>query len=66
LIVGGILGVLIGIGTFFLPSATAFALAIWVFVWAIVVGITQIVTAYRLRKEIEGEFWLILGGVVSV
>lgn len=66
LIAGGILGVLIGISTFFLPQATAFWLTIWIAIWAIFVGITQIVSAIRLRKEIEGEFWLILGGALLV
>ncbi len=34
--------------------------------WAIVTGILEIITAFRLRKEMTGEFWLILGGVISV
>jgi len=66
LIAGGILGVIIGICTFILPQMTAFVLTIWIAVWAIVVGITQIISAVRLRKEIEGEFWLILGGALAV
>ena len=62
LIAGGVLGVLIGIGTFFLPMASAFGLTIVLALWAFLVGLAQIVSAIRLRKEIEGEFWLILGG----
>ena len=66
LIAGGILGILVGIATLFMPQVTAFVLTIWIAVWAILVGIAQIASAIRLRKEIEGEFWLILGGAVAV
>ena len=33
---------------------------------AIVRGVFEIAAGIRLRKEIEGEFWLILGGVLSM
>ena len=34
--------------------------------WGLTAGIMQIVTAIRIRKEIEGEVWLILAGIASV
>ena len=34
--------------------------------WSILHGIFEIVGAIRLRREIEGEFLLILSGLVSV
>lgn len=66
LIAGGILGIFVGIAALLLPFAAAIAITIWIAVWAIFIGITQIVSAIRLRKEIEGEFWLILGGILAL
>ena len=66
LIGGGILGIFIGLLTLFAPLAAAFGLVFVIAFWAIAIGATQIFTAIRLRKEIEGEFWMILGGAVSI
>lgn len=62
----GILGVLAGIVALVWPGLTALALLYFVAAWAIVTGILKIVGAIRLRKEIEGEWALILGGALSV
>jgi uncharacterized membrane protein HdeD (DUF308 family) len=65
----GIMGV-IGIGaaivTFVWPGITALILLYVVAMWAITMGVFQVVSAIALRREIEGEFWMGLGGVVSV
>ncbi|MCB4234253.1 DUF308 domain-containing protein [Kaistella anthropi] len=34
--------------------------------WSIFVGISEIITALRLRKEIKGELWMIFSGLFSV
>jgi len=62
----GVAGVVAGLFTFLSPGITAFALLMLIATWAIVAGGLQIVTAIRLRKEIEGEWLLALGGLVSV
>jgi len=42
----------------------AFVLLVWL--WAIATGIIRIIEAIQLRKEIENEWALILGGIISV
>ena len=66
LILEGIFGILIGIMTIVQPLAMATAWVLVIATWAIVTGVLEIITAIRLRKEITGEWALILGGVISV
>ncbi len=41
-------------------------LLLFIAIWAIVIGAMQIWGAIQLRKEIEGEWLLILSGLLSV
>jgi uncharacterized membrane protein HdeD (DUF308 family) len=66
LAVVGVAGVLAGLLAFLWPAMTAVVLLVFIAAWAIVIGIMQIIGAIRLRREIEGEWMLILGGVLSV
>lgn len=61
----GILGVGVGIATIILPGITALALLYLAAFWAITLGISQVVVAIRLRREIAGELWLVIGGLVT-
>ena len=66
IIVEGAFGILIGVLTIIQPAAMGEAWLVLIAVWALVTGILEIITAIRIRKEIEGELWLILGGLASV
>jgi len=62
----GLTGVVVGVLTVVNPAITALVLTIYIGVWALMTGVLQIVAALRLRKEIEGEWLLVLGGLLSV
>ena len=62
----GIAGIAAGALTFLVPGLTALVLVTFIAVWAIVLGVMEIYGAIKLRKEIEGEWFLIFNGVLSV
>jgi uncharacterized membrane protein HdeD (DUF308 family) len=62
----GLAGIAAGVVTFMYPGLTALILLYFIAAWHIVRGLFEIVVAIQLRKEIEGEGWLIAGGVLSV
>jgi uncharacterized membrane protein HdeD (DUF308 family) len=66
LLLWGCIGVGVGILTFVAPGVTAMVLLFYIAIWAIGTGVLEIVTAIRLRKELTGEWLLVLGGLVSV
>jgi uncharacterized membrane protein HdeD (DUF308 family) len=66
LILQGTLSIVIGFFAFALPLATALALVYLIAAWAMVSGVIEIATAIQLRKQIEGEWALILEGVVAI
>jgi uncharacterized membrane protein HdeD (DUF308 family) len=66
LAVVGLLGITAGVVTLLLPGMTALLLLLFIAAWAIASGAMQIIGAIRLRKEIDNEWWLVAGGVLSV
>jgi uncharacterized membrane protein HdeD (DUF308 family) len=66
LIIEGALGVVAGLIAFFWPGLTALVLLYVIAGWAIFTGILEIITAISLRREIDNEWMMILGGALSV
>jgi uncharacterized membrane protein HdeD (DUF308 family) len=66
LVLEGGVGVGIGVLTLVAPGLTALGLLFYIAIWAIATGVLEIAAALALRKEIEGEWLLVLGGLASV
>jgi uncharacterized membrane protein HdeD (DUF308 family) len=66
LLVEGLVGVAAGVITFAWPEITTVALLYLIAAWALITGIFEIVAAIRLRHEIDNEWALALGGLISV
>jgi uncharacterized membrane protein HdeD (DUF308 family) len=62
----GILGIFIGFLTFRAPGITALVLIIYIAAWALMIGASEIALAIKLRKEMKGEWFLILMGLASI
>ena len=62
----GILGIMVGLLTFHAPGTTALALVIYIAAWALMIGATEIALAIKMRREIKGEWFLILMGLASI
>jgi uncharacterized membrane protein HdeD (DUF308 family) len=66
LVLEGLFGVAAGLFTFFWPGAATLVLLFIIGAWAVLTGIFEIITAVRLREEIEGEWLMLISGVLSV
>lgn len=62
----GLLGIAIGIGTFAWPGLTALTLLYFIAGWVVATGALQIIGAIELRNFIEDEWWLIADGALAV
>jgi uncharacterized membrane protein HdeD (DUF308 family) len=62
----GVAGITAGILTLLWPGISALALVTVIAIWALVTGCFEIVQAIRLRKQIRGEWLLVIDGILSV
>ena len=62
----GLCGIGVGVLTLLAPGITALVLLFYIAFWTIGTGLLQMLAAFQLRKDIEGELWLALSGLVSV
>jgi uncharacterized membrane protein HdeD (DUF308 family) len=65
LLIHGIAGVVIGIAAFVWPGITTLAFVLLIAAWALVSGVTMLVSAFKLKTS-HGRGWLILGGIASL
>jgi uncharacterized membrane protein HdeD (DUF308 family) len=62
----GLLGVVVGFLTFRAPGITALILVIYIGAWALMIGAVEIALAIKLRRELKGEWLLVLMGLASI
>ncbi|MEK6481061.1 DUF308 domain-containing protein [Catalinimonas sp. 4WD22] len=61
----GLISLILGLLLFITPGVILIIISFTIAFWFIFSGISRIGMAIQLRKEIEGEGWLILGGVLT-
>ena len=66
LLLGGLVSIGAGVVTFELPEPTELALLHVIAMWAVVIGIFEIIAAIRRPRRIDGEARLALNGLLSV
>ncbi|MDS1269996.1 HdeD family acid-resistance protein [Lipingzhangella sp. LS1_29] len=62
----GVLSLIFGGLVLLWPEVSALVLLMFIAAWALATGVVQIVTALRLRRELTGEWLLVLSGLLSV
>lgn len=62
----GLAGLVAGVIAILWPEITALVLLVIIATWAVIAGVVQLIAAFRLRKEITGEWFLALTGAVCI
>lgn len=66
LLVQGVAGAAVGLITLFYPGITAFVLGVFIGAWAVITGVLEIAAAFQMRRNVPGEIFMILGGLLSI
>ena len=62
----GLLGIAVGVLAFVWPDVTGLVLLYFIAAWAVITGIFEIFAAIRLRRELTGEWLMVLSGLLSI
>lgn len=62
----GLISLVFGLILFKTPGVTLLIVSLFIGFWFVFAGVSRIAKAIQLRKEIDGEGWMILGGAISV
>jgi uncharacterized membrane protein HdeD (DUF308 family) len=65
LVLQGLAGIVVGALAFVWPGITALALLWLIGIWAIVIGVLEVIAAARLRRDLRGEWLLGLSGAAT-
>lgn len=66
LLLEGLVGIAVGLITFFWPAITALALLFLIAAWALLTGFLEISTAIWMHRAVGNEWMLLCGGIASV
>ncbi len=66
MLLAGLAGITMGVMVFLWPAITAIALLYLIAAWAVIRGVFEVIAAVHLRREIEHEWLLAAGGVLSI
>jgi len=66
LFVRGILGIIVGIITFFWPAITELALVLLIGAWALVTGVMELNFAFRSVRETGAKWLFAVSGILSI
>jgi uncharacterized membrane protein HdeD (DUF308 family) len=66
LVLEGVVGIIVGLIAFLWTDVATLSLLLLIGAWAVITGIFEIIAAIRLREEIEGEWLMLISGVLSV
>jgi uncharacterized membrane protein HdeD (DUF308 family) len=66
MLITGLISIAAGVVTFAWPGITAASLFYIIIAYAIASGISEVIYAIRFRKVIDGEWLLVLDGILSV
>jgi uncharacterized membrane protein HdeD (DUF308 family) len=66
LFIRGIVGIIVGLITFFWPAITALALVILIAAWALVTGVMELVFAFRATQDSAIRWMFAISGILSL